>query len=118
MAEPIQDYVLKHVFDVQGYTGGNYYYRIMNRTTSQIWNNTTKTLVAQSSLPYEDGCIALASLEDGDSDPLGIFQVMFFKEMPGGVYSVTIHRQDGGDPKREDDLMEQWQQKHGSIFGF
>ena len=118
MAEPIKDYILKHVFDAGGSTGKVYYYRITNRDRTQIVHNTTKELKAPGDILWADGCFPLAEEEDAGAVGMGVYRIIFFKELPGGVYNVTVHEQAGAGPVPTDNVVEHKQQKHGSIFGF
>ena len=118
MAEPIQDYIAKHMFDAGGLTGTTYYYRITARDQTRSFHYATKTMVEYDSLAWVDGCITLTEEEVALAAKTGVFRVIMFKEIPGGVYNITVHKQAGAGPVPADDLVEHWQQKHGSIFGF
>jgi len=118
MAEPINDYILKHVFDAGGHTGKTYYYRITNRYQTLVVHKTTKSLIPPGDIPWADGCIPMVEEVDSLAVGMGVFRILFFASMPGGVYNVTVYEQAGGIPVAEDNLAEQNQQKHGSIFGF
>lgn len=118
MAEPIKDYILNHVFDIGGSTDKVYYYRITSRYQTTVLHKSTKVLMAPGDISWADGCFALSEEEDSEAEGMGVFRVIFFKEMPGGVYNVTVHEQAGDDPLPADDIVGHTQQKHGSIFGF
>ena len=106
MAEPINDYILKHVFDAGGSTGKVYYYRITDRDQTKVLHKTTKVLMAPNALLWVDGCIPLEEETDLAGDPIGVFRIMFFKEMPGGVYNVTVHEQATAAPLPTDNVVE------------
>ncbi len=118
MAEPIKDYISKHVFDAKGFTGDTYYYRITSRDKTLIWDNAAKVLKAPGDLTYLEGVIPLVETEDSTGAKLGVFRIILFKELPGGTYNITIHKQEDAVAVPSDDIVEHSQQKHGSIFGF
>jgi len=118
MADPIQDYILKHVFDAGGSTGKTYYYRITDRYQTRIVRDADKVLVPTGDLTWAEGSIPMEEEKDSASAGMGVYRILFYATMKGGVYNVTVYEQLGGSPDPTDDVVEQKQHKHGGIFGF
>ena len=106
------DYIDRVYYDAQGYTGNDYYFRIVRRSDGAIWDYSAEAF--STSTTWLNSVNVMEQIRT-----TGQYLVRIDKDLPAGdTYDVVIHLRAGAVPVNTDDVANQYQLRHGSIFGF
>ena len=105
-------YIHRNLYDALGYTGNTYYYRLIQKRTGLIWDNTNGVLAANPA--WEDAAIPIT--EVGNT---GQYPVYVPADVPAGTYDFVAYQQAGSVPQNTDDVELQWDAPPiGGALGF
>jgi len=106
------DYVDRIYYDAQGYTGNVYYFRIVRCSDGAIWDYTNEQFSTSTS--WLDSVNIMEQI-----GTTGAYLIRIDKDLPAqDTYDVVIYKRDGATPVNTDNVQDQYQLKHGGIFGF
>lgn len=109
----LADYILRNLFDAGGYTGNIYYYRVVRRSDSYVWDPTSAGMVDPGAIDWEDSTTPII-----DDDSTGVYPIEVSADLPAGTYDMVVYHQLGSVPANTDDVELQFEFKQGSIYGF
>ena len=109
----MDSYIDRHLHDAGGYTGNNYYVRIIRTFDSKVWDNNSASLKDVGDVTWANSAQAL--VEEGTT---GTYPVLIPEDFPAGTYEIIAYLRAGGSPANTDNVEKQWQTKVGGIFGF
>lgn len=104
-------YIDSNFFDANGYTGTTYYYRLVQRGSGYVWDNTNEELAENPD--WGDSAIAMEAV-----GTTGQYKVIIPVEVESSTYDLIIYLQAGATPANTDDVQNHRQIKIGSIYGF
>jgi len=107
-------YIDTIIFDAGGHTGNEYYIRIVDDDTGNVWDAIAEEMVAPAVGVWADEAIEL--VEQGST---GQFPIVIPTDLPTGYrYNIVIYKIAGSEAANTDDIEKQMQVMRGSIFGF